>query len=1144
MRPRAVILSLGLAGWLALCGLVTGVRAAEPAASEPAARRWHRHLERFDRELARRWDRTLRERARRGQPQSERGDRRPDRSRDLSELRVRLDLLELRIHALPDEEGRPLRAKVRSLARRLDNLELARKGGAPLPEHRVVSTGEAVTDRPGITSLVAAASNLCTAAPVIGNGTFTGTTVGATNDGTATCGSSSFSPDVWFRYVAPADGPVSMDTFGSGYDTVLSLHTGCPGSGFELRCNDDVFGLQSAISFTAQAGVSYWVRVSGFAGATGPFELHVGSGGAVSGTVTEAGSGTPVTAGEVSVVFPGGFVLQSVPLAADGSYAVGGLTAGLYQVRTDNEQGARDEVWDDHPCTGELLCDFDAGDLVAVESQDTTSGIDFSLDPGGEITGTVRRAANGDPVPDVRIEAWTFPDLELATTAISGAGGTYTLGGLDTGSYLVFAESPELADELYDDVSCPGGFQGFNAGCDAADGTAVAVTLGSTTPGIDFDLVRLGILEGAVTEAATGDPIEGVPVTAFPSVGPTATAFTDATGAFRIAGLPAETYFLKARDFDLLPEVYQEIPCPDFCDVPAVGTPVPLALDQAISGLDFTLEPFGSISGTLTDAVTGVPLDGLTFFAFEIEVFDADGFFEESGGLGSSGTYQVDRVPAGQHFVRTDAFSSPYLDELYDDQPCYEGCEVTGGTAVTVVAGSDTPNVDFGLDRGGTITGTITDSLTGDPTQGRVTVFDLEGSRVAGGFDSGFDGTYSTGKLVPGSYLLEVEPFFVPYVDQLYQGVSCFQGLFVGCRPEQGTPVGVALNTTVPGIDFPLVPMGSISGRVTDAVTGDGVTSGSIRVVDVTGAVFRTEGLGLDGTYTVGELPPRQYLVRTLTGSFFPPPVQYVDEVFDDRPCDGVQCDFDRQLEIGTPVAVTAGTDTPGIDFQLARKRAIAGRVVDASTGSGIFNVLVVVLDGEGGSVASARTGFDGTYLTDPVAPGTYTVFTDSIDGFLDELYDDVPCGDSTCRSTKGTPVQVSPIGDTTGIDFSLEPLSEGLVGTVLDGTTGQPMAGVEVQIWDAGGNPVVRRTTRANGVWFADLPPATYFVSSDAGSAFPDQVYRGVFCDGPCDPLTGTPLVVTTGVVIRGVDFRLRPLSIFTDGFESGDVSGWSRNR
>ena len=36
-------------------------------------------------------------------------------------------------------------------------------------------------------------------------------------------------PTVWFRYRAPQDGPITANTFGSDYDTTLSVYTFIPG---------------------------------------------------------------------------------------------------------------------------------------------------------------------------------------------------------------------------------------------------------------------------------------------------------------------------------------------------------------------------------------------------------------------------------------------------------------------------------------------------------------------------------------------------------------------------------------------------------------------------------------------------------------------------------------------------------------------------------------------------------------------------------------------------------------------------------------------------------------------------------------------------------------------------------------------------
>ncbi len=104
--------------------------------------------------------------------------------------------------------------------------------------------------------------------------TVEGSTSGLKSTGSASCGSSSRSPDVIFRHVATQACLLTATTCGSGYDTVLSIHSDCPPSEEnELVCNDDSCGLQSTAAYEVEAGESYWIRVSGYNGASGSFTL-------------------------------------------------------------------------------------------------------------------------------------------------------------------------------------------------------------------------------------------------------------------------------------------------------------------------------------------------------------------------------------------------------------------------------------------------------------------------------------------------------------------------------------------------------------------------------------------------------------------------------------------------------------------------------------------------------------------------------------------------------------------------------------------------------------------------------------------------------------------------------------------------------
>lgn len=79
---------------------------------------------------------------------------------------------------------------------------------------------------------------------------------------------------VWYAYTETSDQTAIADTFGSNYDTVLAIYTGPPqATGFtDLRmvaCNDNHDGLQSEVSFSAQAGTTYYFQVGGLGGISG-----------------------------------------------------------------------------------------------------------------------------------------------------------------------------------------------------------------------------------------------------------------------------------------------------------------------------------------------------------------------------------------------------------------------------------------------------------------------------------------------------------------------------------------------------------------------------------------------------------------------------------------------------------------------------------------------------------------------------------------------------------------------------------------------------------------------------------------------------------------------------------------------------------
>ncbi len=81
----------------------------------------------------------------------------------------------------------------------------------------------------------------------------------------------------WFTYTPPYDGTVTVDTFGSGYDTVLAAYTGSSLTSLTQKaCNDDTSGAQSQISFAATKSTTYRIQAGGYNGAAGSLRITLG----------------------------------------------------------------------------------------------------------------------------------------------------------------------------------------------------------------------------------------------------------------------------------------------------------------------------------------------------------------------------------------------------------------------------------------------------------------------------------------------------------------------------------------------------------------------------------------------------------------------------------------------------------------------------------------------------------------------------------------------------------------------------------------------------------------------------------------------------------------------------------------------------
>ncbi len=677
---------------------------------------------------------------------------------------------------------------------------------------------------------------------------------------------------------------------------------------------------------------------------------------------------------------------------------------------------------------------------------------------------------NGSPIEFQFIRLVEALSLTAVANVVTDASGNYTIPDLIAGDYVLYSRGGGYLSYVWQ--SAPSGGPQLYAGCTstiAAD-NYITVAVDQAVTGIDISTQLGGVVSGYIKDIDSGDAVTTLAATLYNVAGcdTTLTGNIDAvTGSYTIDSVPNGTYKLYLSDRQVstvnvhIPQLYPNIECNACRKLAIQGTGDDLVIDNynAINNINFDMSLGASISGKIVDAITG---DALPDFALFLVFDELNNYlfpqlvFGTNNIPSATGDYVVGGLLPGSYYLQGGDFGLDfYQREVYNNTPCYwSGCDRSAGDPIVLGARQAATNIDFLLERGGKISGTITSALTGLPiTDANVQVQFLDSNEVVvGGARIKSDGTYVSARaLPPGDYAVRTGSLFAglltqPYVNEKYDNIVC-SGLACDLTTAD---VNVTVDNTTANIDFALDVGLSFSGTITEAVLGNPIPDVHVLVYKdmedgtVKFANWATTSNGSDaaiGEFEVSGLPPGTYYAVTNNGSNLPflgyRPAQglgWLDILYDGMICPATGCDILQ----GTPIVMTntksanesdnksanKSTNTT-INLTLQQGASISGQVTDDVQNSPIADIQINVYNQSGVYYGSYTTDELGNYRTAGLPADTYYLTTSSFEVLIDTVYGNRPCFSGVCDYQDANPVTLSNQQSLGNINFVLIPQSD-----------------------------------------------------------------------------------------------------------------------
>lgn len=780
-------------------------------------------------------------------------------------------------------------------------------------------------------------------------------------------------------------------------------------------------------------------------GSTKTADATLATGPQIKGTVTDEG-GKGIPNASVTIYASGSYSpYEYITADSAGKFASSGLAAGDYAV-SFSATDYISEYWDNKAFSNDAT-------PITITNADVT--LVPALTKAAKITGKVTDA-DGKPVVNAPVYASTS---NAGSSTSTDSNGQYTLSYLREGSYKVrFGPAGILGQQWYKNSATEAG------------ATSVAVTAGNTVSDIDASLQEAGSIAGTVT-GSDKKTISGTTVSV-QGVYPFnywASTTTGADGKYVLPGLSDGKYrvqFTPASGSSWLGEYYNNKS--SYSD----ANPVEVLNSAKVTGIDAELARGAVLSGTVTSD-TG-PLSSAY-----VSVSSTSGQFYSSTYTSSNGTWSM-TVPAGVYTLRFS--SSGFVSEWYDN-----ALDQSAATAITVAGEETKTGLDARLDKGGSISGTVTGDK-GSISYGWVYAYRDGSTNSYASSYLGSNGKYTITGLPEGSYKLQFS-------------ASGFLSEYWNDQEDIGSATSITVGKAqdVTGKDAVLTYGAAITGKVVDT-QGNPVSRAFVSVYrkDHEYGYFGYGYTADDGTFRVGGLPSGAYRVSFQPGGRDNPFINewYKDKVsFDDADDVSLSKDQERTLDV---VTVSRGSRITGV-VKDTNGNPVAGVDVYASSPS---------------DSGEATTDAQGAYTVTALTAGDYRLRLDPPQGV--EVASQYWDGVATLYGSKKITV---PAEQTVTVNPVMKK-GASISGTVKS-ATGVVQSGVQIDAYGDLGNRY-RTTTGPDGKYtVTGMAPGAYSVSFTGPVDYWKQWYNGEPARGMSDPVK-----VDFGTTLTDVDAALTDAS------------------